>query len=414
MLNYDLIVCGAGPAGAMAAATAAQAGLKVALLEKQPLPRHKTCGGGTPMVMREFLFDLAPEAFVECDVRYMRHTWNFDDPFMGEMNPSPSDRKLSVWMMQRSVFDNALAQRAARAGAELRDGLAVRSVELEGDRVRVRAQATQSNGELSKGDVFEATARYVIGADGANGVTAKAANLRQKRTIAIAMEVEHPHEWGQGHPDLRPEVAHLEYGAIKRGYAWVFPKGNHINVGAGLFRPDRRDARGDHQVRVELRQAIFDYLKMLQLPYDSEQMQFHAHPLPTWNGKERLHIADGRIMLAGDAAGLINPVFGDGILHAVKSGVIAGNCVAEGMAHQYTDRIHAEFAANFDAALKLSKFFYQYPGICYKYGVKNPKGTRYATQLLCDELRFNDFFGRAMRKLKGSVTGSWFPAQTEG
>lgn len=411
-MNYDVIVCGAGPAGAIAAATAAQAGLKVALIEKQPLPRHKTCGGGTPMVMQEFLRGLAPEAFIECDVRQMRHTWNFADPYLGEINLPTSKRSLSIWMMQRSVFDHAIARHAAQSGAELRDGLAVRTVESEGNQVRVRAQAVKSDGDLSKGDTFTATARCVIGADGANGVTVKATNLRQQPAIAIAMEVEQPHTWGTGHPDLRPEVAHLEYGAVKRGYAWVFPKGDHLNIGAGLFRPDRRDARGGQEVRSELRQAIFDYMRALGIPYDPDQMQFHAHPLPTWNGKEPLHTPDGRILLAGDAAGLINPVFGDGILHAVKSGMIAANCVIDGQTQKYTDRIHAEFAANFDAALKLAQFFYQYPGICYRYGVKNPKGTRYATELLCGDLRFNDFFGRAMKKLQSAMTGSFFPSRS--
>jgi geranylgeranyl reductase family protein len=393
----------------MAAATAAQAGLKVALLEKQPLPRHKTCGGGTPMVVQEFVRDLVPTAFVECDVRYMRHTWNFGDPYLGEVNPLGTDRPLSLWMMQRSVFDNALAQRAAQAGADLRDGLAVRSVELEGDRVRVRAQATTNQGELSKGDVFEATARHVIGADGANGVTAKAANLRQQRAIAIAMEVEYPHKWGSGHADLRPEVAHLEYGAVQRGYAWIFPKGDHLNVGAGLFRPKRgKDSRGDRDVVTELKKAIFTYLETMHLPYEPDQMQFHAHPLPIWNGKERLHSPNGQILLVGDAAGLINPFFGDGILHAVKSGVIAANSVAEGMAAQYSDRIHAEFAANFDAALRLAQFFYRYPGLCYRYGVKNASATRTATQLLCGDLPFNDVTGRVIRRLRRTMIGQFF------
>lgn len=411
--HYDLIVCGAGPAGTMAAATAAEAGLKVALLEKQPLPRHKTCGGGTPMVMQSFLRDLVPDAFVECDVRYMRHTWNFADPYLGEMNPPTIERPLSIWMMQRSVFDNALAERAARLGADVRDGLAVRSLEVEPNQVIVRAQATTSK-TLSKGDSFTATARHVIGADGANGVTVKATNLRQQRAIAIAMEVEHPHTWGTGHADVRPDVAHLEYGIVPRGYAWIFPKADHLNVGAGLFRPNRADARGDRQVPQELRRAIFGYLDALQIPYNPDEMQFHAHPLPTWNGKEPLHTPDGRVLLAGDAAGLINPLFGDGILHAVKSGIIAANCVAEGKALEYSDRIHAEFAANFDAALKLAQFFYQYSHLCYKYGVKNPKGTRVATQLLCGDELFTDFFGRAMRRFREAMTPGWRPVRSQG
>ncbi len=412
MLNYDLIVCGAGPSGAVAAATAAQAGLKVALLEKHTLPRHKTCGGGTPMVMQSLLHELAPEAFVEANVISLRQTWKFGDPYLAAINPPGVDRPLSIWMMQRSVFDNALAQRAVKAGAELRDGLAVRSVEVESDGVRVRAQAIKSNGDLSKGDTFIATARVVIGADGANGVTAKAAKLRQKRTIALGMEVELPHEWGTGHPDLRLDVAHLEYGAVKRGYAWVFPKTDHLNVGAGLFRPHRQDARRDHQIREELRQAIFNYLEALQVPYDRKQMKFHAHPLPLWGGKEPLNTADGRILLVGDAAGLINPAFGDGILHAAKSGIIAATCVIDGTTTAYSDRIHDEFGNSFDAARRLAYFFYQYPKLFYQHGVKNAKAAHIATQLLAGELPFDAILGRAMRRIGSGMISSLLPAKT--
>jgi flavin-dependent dehydrogenase len=200
-------------------------------------------------------------------------------------------------------------------------------------------------------------------------------------------------------------VIHLEYGAVRRGYAWVFPKADHLNIGAGLFRPDRSDARNDHQVREELQQAIFGYLDALQVSYNPSQMKFHAHPLPIWCGKEQLNTSDGRILLAGDAAGLINPIFGDGILHAVKSGMIAANCVIDGMTRQYSDRIHAEFASNFDAARTLANLFYGYPKICYQYGVKNARATRVATQLLAGERTFNDIFGRAVRRVcTGAIT----------
>src|SRR5437764_1377831 len=130
MRHYDLIVVGAGPAGSTAAERAALAGLKVALIEKQRLPRHKTCGGGMPMSVGSVIRELAPEACIEATVRCMRHTWMFGSPVFNLIEPGNDSPRLSLWMVQRSIFDNVLAQRAVTAGAELRDGLAVKQIEI--------------------------------------------------------------------------------------------------------------------------------------------------------------------------------------------------------------------------------------------------------------------------------------------
>lgn len=413
MTHYDLIVCGAGPAGTVAAATAAQRGLKVALLEKYSLPRHKPCGGGTPVAIHQVLQDLVPDAVVECNVRYMRHTWQFGDPYLGAMNLPDSDDHYSLWMVQRTLFDRALALRAVQAGVELRDGLAVRSLELESSRVTVRAKAMKANGDSGQGGEFVATACQVIGADGANGIVAKVAKLRQNPAIALGMEIELPHAWDANHPILKPDTIHVEYGAIPRGYAWIFPKANHLNIGAGVFHSRYRDARQDPKARGEIQRTIFEYMDHLQIPYQREALKFYAHPLPIWNGPEPLHTTDGRLLLAGDAAGLINPVFGDGILHAVRSGVIAGNCVAEGKVHQYSDRIHAEFATNFDAARQLAFMFYRFPKLCSKYGVKHPKGTRLVTRLLSGDLEFTGILGRSIRRIGMGLVQDLFRPSTE-
>jgi geranylgeranyl reductase family protein len=387
MLHYDVIVCGAGPAGATAAATAARAGLKVALLEKHKLPRHKTCGGGMPMVVGDWLRDLAPEAFVESQVSHIRHTWNFEDPNLGTVNLPKADREIILWMVQRSIFDYALAQGAADAGAELRDGLTVRAIEIEGDKVLVRASSTGRHQTQ-----LIATAQHLIGADGANGIVAKAANLRQMRRLAIAMEVEFPYAWEKGHPDLRPEIAHLEYGAVKQGYAWIFPKAEHLNIGAGVFHPPQGHRHGDRSLHRELKQAIFGYFDLFGLEADRDALRFHAHPLPLWQGKEPRQTADGKILLVGDAAGLVNPFFGDGILHAVKSGAIAAECLVRNDPDRYTQRLHAELAANFDAALQLSDLFYRWPHFWYRHAIKRTEGTHAAMRLLMGDLNFTDLF----------------------
>ncbi len=403
LTHFDVIVVGAGPAGNACAFALAHAGAKVALVEKQALPRHKTCGGGMPMVVSkvlalEELRDLAPDAFVEADTTSIRHTWNFADPCLASMNlPDQQGETVSLWMVRRSVFDHALARRAATAGAELRDRLAVRSISAEPKGlVRVSAEGPEGG--------WEATADTLVGADGANGIVARSFGLRQHRALAIAIEAEVPHIWGAGHPDLRQEICHLEYGAVRQGYAWVFPKGDHLNVGAGVFRPRKPGDRGDANVRDELQRAILGYLEMLGVPKRIEELDFHAHPLPMWNGLDTLQTRDNRVLLAGDAAGLINPFFGDGILHALKSGQIAANSILRQDQKNYTRAIGKEFKVNFDAAQKLAGFFYQWPGTCYKYGIKRPSATHMAMRLLSGEALFNDISARAFRRFRQALS----------
>jgi geranylgeranyl reductase family protein len=396
-MEYDLIVCGGGPAGAMAAATAAQAGQKVLLLEKERLPRYKTCGGGMPMVAGDLVPELAPDAVVEARTRFMRHTWQFDRPYLFPIDPDPAERETTIWMVQRSRFDHALVERAARLGAEVRDGLALRTVEQDRTGVTVRAASGRTDSALT------ATAGHLIGADGATGMTARCAHLRRKRRLAIAVEVEQPHDWGTGHPDLRPDVLHLEYGCVPHGYAWAFPKGEHLSVGAGILHGAATTAQPQVKVGAMLKEVVFRYLDHLRVPYARERVRFHAHPIPIWSGKERLHTRGGRILLAGDAAGLVNPLFGDGILHALRSGTLAAQCLLDGAAADYTRRVHAAFAPTFSAADRLSGLLYRWAPLLYEHGICRPRATHLAARLLCGEPLTPDLMALLMRRLRAVI-----------
>jgi geranylgeranyl reductase family protein len=374
--RYDLIIIGAGPSGACAGYAAASRGLRTLIIEKRKLPRYKTCGGGLPLTLGSELPALVPEAFVEATVTHLRHTWNFKKPHLAPINPDPEQPPMSLWMVQRSIFDNALTERAARAGCDVRDGVSVESVQPDGE---TAMQVTTSNGE-------KLTASYVIGADGANGIVARSVGLRKERPFAIALEAEIPHTWGEGHESLRPEVAHLEY-AVKLGYAWIFPKAHHLSVGAGTF--GKRSTEGRGQVRKEdLQKWVTGYLKAMKLKVNEEEIEYHGHPLPLWNGTEPIHALGGRVLLVGDAAGLVNPLFGDGISYACRSGALAGESIAAGEAARWTTAVSDHFGAGHDAALTISRFFYQFPSLCYNLAVKRPNSSRTAARLISGDLSF--------------------------
>jgi geranylgeranyl reductase family protein len=404
--RYDLVVVGAGPAGAMAAAVAARGGLRVALLEKQPLPRHKPCGGGMPVPVQRELLDLAPEALVDTQVRFMRHSWRFGRTVEAPIDPpgTPPEQSRGLLMVQRPRFDHALVRQAEAAGVDLLEGHAFAGLERAdgGVTLQVRRRAV-AGASAGAGTLL---AHSVIGADGAAGGVAAAVGLRRSPRIALALELEVPHRWDPADPLLRPDLLHLEYGALRRGYAWVFPKADHLNIGAGLFHGRFRDVRRDPSARTRIRASIDAYAAALGVaPERLRGLRGHAHPLPFWDGPEPLHSADGRVLLVGDAAGLINPLFGDGLFHAIRSGRLAAEALLAGQPTSHTARVHALLADDFEAARRLARIFYGLPGPVYRYAITQPRITPVAVRLLGGELGFRGLGRRALGRIATGLLG---------
>lgn len=393
MQEYDLMVIGAGPAGATAAAEAASSGLKVLLIEKESLPRHKTCGGGMPMVVQNCIKDLAPFAFIESDVKYMRLTKDFKDPHLKNINPPGYEKDISIWMVQRAVFDNALAERAVKLGAVLKDNMQVKDIFKEEDYIVVKC------------DSFSAKAKHLIGADGANGIVGRKFSLRKDAPKAIAIEIEFPYSWREDKPNLQKDYLHLDVGCINGGYAWIFPKEDHLNIGAGLFNLSTLSKTERKEIPTKLKKAIYDYLEMFDIEYDESTFNYFAHPLPIWNGKEDLNTKDGRVLLAGDAAGLISPMFGDGIYHAITSGKLAVKTIVENKTKDYTKVIYKEIGNNFDSSSMLAKAFYKYTDFIYSHGMKKDYSARVAAELLCGTISFDSIKKRVYSKLANSIPG---------
>jgi geranylgeranyl reductase family protein len=395
----DLVVVGAGPAGAVAAATAARGGLRVALVDKRQLPRHKPCGGGMPLPVRSELQDLVPDAVVDTRVRWMRHSWRFQQAVEAAVDPpgTPEEQGRSLWMVQRPRFDHALVQAAAAAGARVLEGHAFQGLEREPDGVTVTLRPPAASGQAP---LMRLQARHLIGADGAAGSVAACVGLRRDPRVALAIELEVPHRWDWADPLLRPDLLHLDYGVLRRGYAWLFPKADHLNIGAGLFYGRHRDMRRDPSARQRIRAAIDSTAAALGVPPERLQgLRSYAHPLPVWDGPEPLNTADGRVLLVGDAAGLINPLFGDGLFHAIRSGRLAAEAVLEGRPDSHTARVQALLADDFEAARRLARLFYGVPRLSYRYAISQPRATPLAVRLLGGELSFRGLGRRALRRI---------------
>jgi geranylgeranyl reductase family protein len=278
---FDVAVVGAGPAGSTAAYRLAAAAARVLLVDKAVFPRDKPCGGGvTGRAARLLPFSIDP--VVEERVERLECRLNYRRRFERQA------RKPLALMTQRSRLDHFLLEQAAAAGAEVRDGAKVADIRPDGLTV----------------DGEEVRARLVIGADGCNGSAARSLGLADGVMHGVALEANVPYS---AVPRARyGGVMVLEMGVIHGGYGWVFPKGDHANVGVGGY------ASEGPRLRAHLRRLCEEH----GIDPDAATAM-RGYRLPMRTPESRL--ARGTAAVIGDAAGLVDPFSGDGMYEAFLS-----------------------------------------------------------------------------------------------
>jgi geranylgeranyl reductase family protein len=292
---YDSIVVGAGPSGSTCAYRLAEAGASVLVLDRARFPRDKPCGGGvTGRAARLVPFPLDP--VVEDIVTRAELRLRYGRSFARE------GKAPLVLMTQRRRLDAFLTEHAVEAGAEFRDGTKVERVEASDDGVSV----TVAGGERLE-------ARTLIGADGVNGVTARALSLGGNQAVGVAIEGNVRYD--RLREDYRGRLI-LELGVVPGGYGWVFPKGDHVNFGVGGWEREGPRLR-KHLARLCVEHGVD--------PDELEELRGFRLPLRA----PRSTLARGRTLLVGDAAGLIDPVSGDGMFEGFLSAKLAAEAALD-------------------------------------------------------------------------------------
>jgi geranylgeranyl reductase family protein len=348
---YDTLIIGAGPGGATAAYFLAEAGQRVLLLERGVPPRYKACGGGLSALMLESIFPFSFESVIESQVTTI--TWDYKNRSVEV--PAPVQ---AVRTVMRAEFDAHLLRQTR---AEVRTGQTVRKVTELADRVRV---------ETVSGQVFEG--RYLIGADGANSMVARAVGLRRGKAMAAALEAEVPIT-----PETNRRFGHtllFILGDVRTGYAWVFPKAGYLSVGIMALRP----RPGELQAR--LAEVVARYGLSL------EGVPVKGHPIPLYLRREPIMTA--RTLLVGDAAGLADPFSGEGIRLAIKSGQLAAQALLSAEAARYPDLVWGAIGRSQWLAIWLARVFYRFPSFMFRVGVSNPLLTPPLMEILAGRMGY--------------------------
>jgi len=309
----DVAVVGAGPGGIAAAITATDHGCSVICVDKASFPRDKTCGDGlTAGALRQLeMLGLTRAEFCDIGVAWVHETVLVSPSGRHVTLPFPDGDGLYAAVAARRDLDAALVGLARRHGVDIREHCAVETVTRNDDHL-----------VLGCGDGHTRSARYVIAADGHWSPVRRAVEPDTTRDLGewhavrqYFADVNDDRLWVFFEPDLLP------------GYAWVFPlPDGGANVGYGVLRADGRTGRDLNELWPTLlaRPALATVIGAHAHPTEP----VHAWPIPTRYDPRRL--SDGRVLFVGDAAGVVDPMTGEGIAQALESGALAAKAVVGG------------------------------------------------------------------------------------
>jgi geranylgeranyl reductase family protein len=350
--RFDVLVAGAGPAGSAAAIHLARGGAHVLLADKAAFPRDKPCGGGvTGRALRHAPCDLSPVVEHVVDAFVVRVGYR------GRL--ARRSRAPVIEMTQRRRLDAHLAERAAEAGAEFRDGSAISELELDPSGVTARVGGARVR------------ASYVVGADGANGVVARAAGLGGDG-IVCGVALEGNVAWDELDRAEYDGRAWVEMGVVPGGYGWVFPKGDHANLGVGGWLGEGPRLR-EHLGRLAREHGLD--------PSSLREVRGHRLPMR----RPGAPAARNRVLLAGDAAGLVDPLSGDGIYEAFVSARLAAEAILAESPETYEASLSAALDRHLASSWTAKRAADRFPGACL-WALRAPGVFDVVTGLLRGEL----------------------------
>jgi len=377
--EWDVAVIGGGPAGLAAASASAAAGARTVVLERAEHPRYKTCGGGLLGVSQA-----AVAGQIALPVRDEVRSATFTLRGGGEF--SRTHAKPLLAMVVRDEFDAALLGRAQESGAVVRQRVQVRAI----DQADGRATARLADGT-------SVTATVIIGADGSSGVASRHLGAKFAQVdLGLELEIAVPAPVGRQWAGRLL----LDWGQIPGSYGWVFPKGDRLTVGVIAARGHGDATKG----------YLREFVARLGLAgYEAISDSGHLTRCRTDDSPLRR----GQVIVAGDAAGLLEPWTREGISFALRSGALAGEHAAkaatggdstatESSLDEYVAAVNATLVPDMRAGRVLLSAFTRHAGTFHK-GLSTAKGWGAFVKLCRSERSFAELVNRPGARLALSL-----------
>ena len=361
-MTIDVLIVGGGPAGSYLGYLLAKNGHGVFIIDKATFPREKVCGGGISHKTVELLeFDIGPVVHRRMKGAFL--TYQNRDTVIKDLD----DRTGAS--VVRSEFDNYLLSKAIEAGAEFRGDTGF--VDAHGSREKLTVTTTTG--------VFDA--RYLVGADGVFSQVRAKTFGRDLVTYAPAVEA-----LVYVSPDKLEKIGNrvlLDFGGMPRGYGWIFPKRNHLNVGVFSIYPTR-------SIQSDFRRFMSWY-RILDNPLDVRHLGFS---IPWKNTRQEFQ--RDNILLVGDAAGFAESFYGEGIYFALKSASIAAKALSASFDRpgdkEYTRLVKAELHADLLYSELNARMFFPIQTFGFYRMVRSPHVNYYFSELIAGGVGHKECF----------------------
>ena len=332
MKYFDVAIIGSGPSGASTAFYLGKKGISTVIIEKETLPRYKTCGGG-------FVFRGRKNMPFEIDDVIEREFFKVDSYFNNtKMHYQSLKEKPIITMIMRDAFDQLIVEKAKEFGVTLLENHKLNAIEFKNKLAILKT----SQGNIS--------ANFVIAADGVLSTTAKMAGWKED-TRKLIPALEYEVEVSEKDFNRLSKNVRFDIDAVPFGYGWSFPKKNHLSLGVLTTKKGK----------INLKEYYKKYLQTIGIT-DIIKEDAHGFQIPIAPRTDGF--VKQNVFLIGDAAGFAEPITAEGISNAILSGkyvaeaIIESNLTKEIAEKIYIEKLNIKLLPELKSGVMLSKFFY--------------------------------------------------------